>query len=171
MEKIKGYAKHKNGKTHPIHEKNGIKESDLNISVKGNNDTISVNTNKKRRGTQPTIIGLIEKKKVEGLMKQIAEDWDKLSSKEKQEKFEDWMLYKQNSMNEDNEENWIRYNYGDIEFNKLPENFKRFTIGSPYKNGMNVMVISPKYGKRYFKKINDALLFGHEENLEVLPIK
>lgn len=39
---IKGFAAHSNGKKHPIHEKKGIKESDLNISVKGNNDRIEV---------------------------------------------------------------------------------------------------------------------------------
>lgn len=44
---IKGFATNSGGKKHPINEKNGIKESDMNISVKGNNDTIAVGTAKK----------------------------------------------------------------------------------------------------------------------------
>ena len=39
---IKGFASHGNGKKHPIHEKKGITEDQMNISVKGNNDTIEV---------------------------------------------------------------------------------------------------------------------------------
>lgn len=42
MARTKGFAKHGNGKAHPITEKKGIKESDMNISVKGNNDRIRV---------------------------------------------------------------------------------------------------------------------------------
>lgn len=42
MTKPKGYGTHKNGKKHPVFEKKGINESDMKISVKGNNDTIAV---------------------------------------------------------------------------------------------------------------------------------
>lgn len=40
-EKPKGFYK-QGGKTKPINEKKGVKESDMKISVKGNNDTIRV---------------------------------------------------------------------------------------------------------------------------------
>ena len=43
---VKGFGTHGNGKHHPVHEKKGVTEDQLKISVKGNNDTIEVNKNK-----------------------------------------------------------------------------------------------------------------------------
>ena len=47
---IKGYATNSGGKKHPIHEKQGITEDKLGISVKGNNDKIEVKIDPKMRG-------------------------------------------------------------------------------------------------------------------------
>lgn len=44
----KGFATNQGGKKHPVFEKKGIKESDLKISVKGNNDTIVVGKSKEK---------------------------------------------------------------------------------------------------------------------------
>lgn len=116
------------------------------------------------------MFGNITKEKEERLIKQMKEDWNNRPTLKKQQTFEHWMLYRQNYMNPDNEENWAKYNYGDISFDKLPDGFKIFTIGSPYEHGMKYMVNSPKHGKRYFENINDGLIFGNAEGLEVLPL-
>lgn len=72
LAKVKGYAKHRNGKAHPIHEKNGITEDQLNVSVKGNNDTIKV-----------------EKKKPDPRYKQVQiYKFDELSDKSKERALE-----------------------------------------------------------------------------------
>ena len=49
MAQPKGFFK-EGGKTKPRFEKKGIKESDMRISVKGNNDTITVGTKKSTGG-------------------------------------------------------------------------------------------------------------------------
>lgn len=51
MAQPKGFFK-EGGKTKPRFEKKGIKESDMRISVKGNNDTITVGTKKSTGGME-----------------------------------------------------------------------------------------------------------------------
>lgn len=44
---IKGFGSYNNGKHHPVHERKGITEDQLDVSVKGNNDTIIVDKPRK----------------------------------------------------------------------------------------------------------------------------
>lgn len=53
---IKGFATNQGGKSHPIHEKKGITEDQMNISVKGNNDRIIVKTNTVKRKNPRSVI-------------------------------------------------------------------------------------------------------------------
>jgi len=56
--------------------------------------------------------------------KMLAEQkWNNLSAKDKKDYFTDWGIY--GLADPDNEESWIKHNYGHKYFNQLPENFQK----------------------------------------------
>lgn len=124
-EKPKGFYK-QGGRVKPITEKKGIKESDMRISVKGNNDRIRVvgkeefdKDVKKGTGFNVNVSSPNDTNNQNISIKKIANDWNNLTPEQKEIAFGDiWQYYS------DKESTFAQYNYGNTTWDNLPERFK-----------------------------------------------
>ena len=94
-----------------------------------------------------------KKKEDEKESKKINEErWDNLSKKEKEEYFGDWYQY-----HSDDERKFAKYNYGDVKYEKLPEQFKKRLSQGKY-GGINIehWETLKKQNKERMSKISPA---------------
>lgn len=86
---IKGFTTNSGGKKHPITEKKGITEDQMKISVKGNNDTISVKPIERRfRGSLNNLGAYFRERNIDAITTSIY-DVKKLAEKRHSHFFDD----------------------------------------------------------------------------------